>query len=90
MVVKDKIGRNRYILFIAEGGEKKNIVSALNKGKIKLRLILYNGKHGIVKCKHTDKEEAVKFLNRLKINGMPIKTLKTSGTIKKLKRHINQ
>jgi len=90
MVVKDKIGRNRYILFIAEGGEKKSIVSALNKGKIKLRLILYNGKHGIVRCKHTDKEKAIKFLNELKIDGICIKTLKTSGTIKKLKKYLNQ
>lgn len=90
MVVKDKTGRNRYILFIAEGGESKNIVSALNKSKIRLRLILYNGKYGIVKCKHTDKEEAIKFLNSIKINEMFIKTLKTSGTIKKLKRYMTQ
>lgn len=90
MVVKDKIGRNRYILFIAEGGKINSIVSALNKSKTKLRLILYNGKYGIVKCKYTDKEEAIKFLNSIKINETFIKTLKTSGTIKKLKKYMTQ
>ncbi len=78
MVVKEKIGRNRYILFLIEKEEDIKFLKSEN-----LKLVFLNEKYGIVKCKHTEKEKVIEFLNKKKF-----KTLKTSGTIRKLKRYI--
>ena len=61
MVVKDKKGRKRYILFTIGDVDKKEIQKAL-KGKYpQIRLILYDGKYGIVKCRHSDKDNVIGF-----------------------------
>jgi RNase P/RNase MRP subunit POP5 len=52
-----------------------------------IRLINFNGKYGIVKCNHTEKENIIKLLNSIKkisLNDVYIETIGTSGTIKAL------
>ncbi|MBC7128475.1 MAG: hypothetical protein H5T45_01925 [Thermoplasmatales archaeon] len=80
MVVKDKVGRQRYILFTAEH-EK---VRLIKEYKNKLKLIFYDGKYGLVKCSHLEKEKVINFLNSI-----DCKTLYTSGTIKKIRKILN-
>ncbi len=82
MVVKEKIGRQRYILFIVNGIKKERLYDILKERKLKLSF--YDGKYGIVKCKHIEKEETIDFLNK-----KGLKTIKTSGTIKKLKKLVS-
>ena len=83
MVVKDKKGRHRYILF-AVNTKKEEVIKKIKKAPIKIKLAFYNGEYGIIKCSHIEKQEAINFLN----NYCKFKTIKTSGTIKKLKKLI--
>jgi len=58
-----------------------------NCGSMGIRLISFNGKYGIVRCNHTEKENTIKLLNYIKkisINDVYIETIGTSGTIKAL------
>lgn len=82
MVVKDKIGRQRYILFISDRS-KKEVMELVKKykGKIRLKLIQYDRNYGIIRCGHKEKEEVINFLN-----SCGLRTIKTSGTIKKLRK----
>jgi len=73
---------------------KKQCIKIFNDDCYKKGIILirFDGKKGIVKCKHTDKESTIKLLksikniSSLKIN---IETVGTSGTIKSLiKKHL--
>ncbi len=81
MVVKEKVGRKRYILFFNEG-RGRNEILRLIKGKA--YLAYYSKFFSIIRCKHTEKEEMIEFLKE-----KGFKTIKTSGTIKKLKKYIN-
>jgi len=54
-----------------------------------IRLIRFNGKHGIVKCDHTEKENTIKLLNSVDKVGfyrVKVSTIATSGTIRALVR----
>lgn len=84
MVVKDKIGRRRYILFNAQGFKKSYLLKKIREYEGNLKLVFYNESYGIVKCKHTEKEKVIEFLRNA-----GIETKVTSGTIKKLKRIIS-
>lgn len=57
----------------------------------KLYLTRFNGKQGILRCKHTEKESAITLLqsiDKIKDRSVTIKTIATSGTIKTLlKKH---
>lgn len=88
MVVRDKQGRKRYILFIIKGMGKDAIINALSGCDISLKLILYNGTCGIVRCRHIDQDIAIEWLNSLIILGRPVRTLKTSGTLRTLKYNL--
>ena len=80
MVVRDKVGRKRYILFFNEGKSKGEVIKA-----IKGAYLAYHSKiFSIVRCKHTEKDKMIEFLNKA-----GFKTVKTAGTIKKLKKYIN-
>ncbi len=78
MVVKDKVGRHRYILFFSPDKNFK----AIKKIKF-VKLAFSKDNYGIVKCRHIDKEKVIGYLNRA-----GYKTIKTSGTIKKLKKYL--
>ncbi len=81
MVVREKVGRKRYILFFNKG-KSRDEIQKLIKGKAYLA---YHSKFfSIVRCKHTEKEKVIAFLKE-----NSYKTVKTSGTIKKLKKQIN-
>jgi len=50
-------------------------------------LTRFNGKKGIVRCQHTEKQDTINLLQSItEINGKPVevKTIATSGTIKSL------
>lgn len=88
MVVKDKRGRWRYILFTVEGAGERDVLSSLRQHMPHVKLVFYDGTYGMVRCPHTEKDDVISRLNRLEICGQRVTTLKTSGTIKKLKRYI--
>jgi len=96
-MVKEKSGRKRYILFSIDGDASRiEIIRALNASYQKQFddenvpwLTVYTGKYGIVRCNHKQKEEVINLLNSLEGKKFKLKTLKTSGTIKKLKKEIN-
>jgi len=102
-IIVNETRRHRYIYFVVKSSNKKfNIEKSEINNEIKLqcrnlfnknyenmgiRLISFNGKEGIVKCIHTEKENTIKLLNSIKkisLNKIDIKTIGTSGTIKTL------
>ena len=52
-------------------------------------LIRFDGEKGIIRCKHTEKDNTINLLTSIKqvsSNNVSVKTLGTSGTIKSLIR----
>lgn len=94
MVVKDRIGRRRYIAFeiISDKIVPRNeVVKMIRKEfahryrSVKPWLTRYNNNQGLLRCLHTGKNEAIRILNSVKQIGkinVEIKTTGTSGTIK--------
>ena len=84
MVVRDKVGRNRYVAFVvAPPVERSRLTAALRDGPVRLLLVEYDGGRGLVRCAHTAKEETIAFLNALRIGPAQVRTTGTSGTIRK-------
>jgi RNase P/RNase MRP subunit POP5 len=83
MVVKDKIGRKRYVVSYCKM-KKTDLESFLrevmSKYHIKVNIIIYLDGYSILKCNHLDKD---KFVDLLNIQNF--KTFKVTGTIKKAK-----
>lgn len=102
MVVKDRIGRNRYIAFVVERKEAvdhKEVASAIlskasafgGLGNIRPRVVFFEGNRGILRCSHLAKDKAIELLSSIdEIGGkkVRIKTLSTSGTVKKVKKFL--
>ncbi len=96
-MIKDKVGRQRYILFSVDGSATRtDVIHAINNFYRKTHddedvpwLTVYEKNYGIVRCKHTKKEDVINLLNSLKIKNDSVKTIKASGTIKKLKEYIS-
>ena len=105
MLVIIKEGRRRrYIGFEVKSLKdivftKKQIIEEIQKKcpfffekgckEVGINLIKYNDEKGIVRCKHTDKENTIKLLKSIKKisnKKVSIETLGTSGTIKALVR----
>ena len=91
MVVKEKKGRKRYILFKhSNKGPKSNLINFFRKkigsleAKIKCKLIKADTEKGIVRVDHTLSEISKKIMNN-ESDELKIITIKTSGTIKGLK-----
>ena len=80
MVVKDKIGRRRYII-AEKSDEIEAVMGVIKKIDFSARIILKDEKFILLRCKHWYKDELIRILNE---NG--IKTYKTTGTIKKAKK----
>ena len=61
--------------------------------KMGIRLIRFNGKAGIIKCNHTEKENAIRLLQAIKkiaSKKLGVTTIATSGTIRSLiKKHMS-
>lgn len=83
--------RKRYIVFVVRGrriGRKKMIEIINRKGReygVRMTLTVFEDNFGIILVSHLLKERAIKAMN-FEDDGMVIKTLKTSGTIKKAKK----
>jgi len=93
MVVSDD--RQRYISFIIEGTEtdRRGMINAIREGfsrkeyeEIEPWLTVFEGDRGIVRCNHIGKERAVEIMNEIEIDNGKVKTVITSGTIKKAKK----
>ena len=91
MVVKEKRGRKRYILFKhSNKGPKSSLIKFFRKkignleAKIKCKLIKSDIEEGIVRVDHTLSEISKKIMNN-ESGELKIITIKTSGTIKGLK-----
>ena len=90
MVVKQNRGRKRYILFThSVSTTRKQVNQFLNdkckelNGKIRLKLMKFNSKKGIIRVDHKLAKQAREIMNQ---NGteMKIQTVRTSGTLKGL------
>ncbi|MBS3781475.1 MAG: hypothetical protein KGY68_02570 [Candidatus Thermoplasmatota archaeon] len=87
--------RQRYISFIIEGGktDRKGMINAIRSEfsrdeyeEIEPWLTVFEGDRGIVRCDHKGKERCVEILNEIDIDNGKVKTIITSGTIKKAKK----
>ncbi|NYT11737.1 MAG: hypothetical protein GKC03_04200 [Methanomassiliicoccales archaeon] len=95
MVVKDKRGRRRYIAFVlTQGGPitKSGLITLLREASREYRIeeprvIEFDGTKGIVRCGHLLKEETLAILGSFseRKDGIEVKTLSTSGTLRKLR-----
>jgi len=79
--------------------DRQDVIAAL-RSKCKARfnkdckemgfyLVKFNGKTGILRCKHVEKDDAIKLLRSLKqisSQNIQIETIGTSGTIKALEK----
>ena len=92
MVVKQKRGRKRYILFEHRKKTEMGIIkSFLNKnseslrGKIRWRIIEFEEKNSIILIDHT-KSIILRKLMEDNIDKLGLKPIKTSGTLKALRK----
>ncbi len=93
MVVGDD--RQRYIAFVIKGAktDRRGMIDAI-RGQfsreeydaIEPWLTVFEGDRGIVRCNHTGKDKAIEILNRIEISGGEVRTVVTSGSIKKAKK----
>ena len=82
MVVKDKIGRRRYIIV---SGEKKihPLMKDIKKIDKRSKIVFENDKFTVIFCRHWYKDRIIDFLK-----SQNIETYYTTGTIKKAKKII--
>jgi len=92
MVVKEKRGRKRYILFSHSGGATRITIDKFIKdeiqtlgGKIKSKLIKLDSKRGIIRVDHNLLTNAIDIINKNEV--LKIKTIRTSGTLKALEKY---
>ena len=100
MVVKDRVGRTRYIVFeIDQGGfTRSDFIRALNSASDAIglrpspRLTVFDGRMGILKLPHTDQDDVRDLLPSIsEIAGMKVKvrSVRTSGTLRKAKEYLD-
>ena len=92
MVVKEKRGRKRYILFKHSEKANQNKIKAFLKqhseainGKIKWRIIVFETKQSILLVDHT-KANITRTLIEKYNTDLGIESIKTSGTLKSLRK----
>jgi len=98
MVVRDRVGRKRYIAFeilsgadILTRGKLAKVLKANRNGMLRgveIEVIMIEKGRGIVRTDHRSARVVVDLLRSFdhEREGFELKPLKTSGTIKKLKR----
>ena len=77
MVVRDRTGRKRYILFVVRSPKEvsREMIGILNRavsdhsrkggGSLHPWLTVYNGKWGIVRCPHMEKTEVISLMTSM-------------------------
>ncbi len=89
--------RQRYVTFIlSEGSTSRNdmihaIRSSFSRGEyedIKPWLTVFEGDRGILRCRHTGAERTREILNSMEVGGGEVKSVYTSGSIKKAKERL--
>ncbi|MFO8109413.1 MAG: hypothetical protein R6U17_02680 [Thermoplasmata archaeon] len=89
--------RLRYIGFELEGRKipRDVMISAIRASfeseeyeKIKPWLTVFDDNKGIVRCRHKGKERTKDILNSMKLNGESVRTVVSSGSIKKVKERL--
>ncbi len=80
MVVRDRVGRKRYIIVENKKILRRIIHEIREKIDDKAKISYYEDDFAILFCRHWFKENIIEFLN-----SKGIKTYATSGTIKKAK-----
>jgi ribonuclease P/MRP protein subunit POP5 len=95
VVVKDRVGRNRYVAFRLEGGEgatRGEMEGALREAarglpvEARPELLRFAEGKGIVRCGHRHRDAVVEALRTIRSvgrQGARVETLGTSGTIRK-------
>ena len=79
--------------FIAALQDQAQRMDMSDEGLRRPWLTAFQDNRGILRCAHTDKEDAIKLLKKITEVGeermkVEVQTIKTSGTIKKAKRSI--
>ncbi len=83
MVVRDRIGRRRYI--IVQNSEKlKKLIGEMKKIDRSTKIILRLDNFAVIFCRHWYKEDIIEYLQK-----RGVKTYRTTGTIKKARRIIS-
>jgi ribonuclease P/MRP protein subunit POP5 len=98
MVVRERTGRVRYVAFrvvaprpLARG----DFLAALRQASAdrpdapRPRLVLFDGRRGLVRCRHTAKDATIALLRGLREVGdqaLVVETLGTSGTIRRARK----
>ncbi len=91
--------RQRYISFVIENGctdrrgmirEIREVFSGDHYERCEPWLTVFSGKGGILRCNHTCKELAIELLNSIRVGQGRVKTVYTSGTIKKAKERLSE
>jgi RNase P/RNase MRP subunit POP5 len=101
MVVKDKVGRKRYIVFEVDppGSSRRDLIRELNRRSKGFgldeppKLTVFDGHHGIVACRHLEKERVIGLLQDIELiagSSVSVRSLLTSGTIYKAKKFIER
>jgi RNase P/RNase MRP subunit POP5 len=97
MVVRDKVGRKRYVVLIVNTEStlshedfEQAVVSLLReKGvlrSVRPKLIDFDGQAGIIRCAHTGRDEMIDTLASITVVSgaeVQVETVKTSGTLRK-------
>jgi ribonuclease P/MRP protein subunit POP5 len=100
VVVKDRVGRSRYVAFEISSDDvvsTGDLISSFRKAadkyddaeRIRPWLIMFEKGKGIVRCSHTSKDEVINLLKSVKGVGgkkVKIRTLGTSGTVRGARR----
>lgn len=101
MVVKDRVGHTRYLVFEVVPGhfDRKDIIRALNRASARAglqpspRLILFEKGRGIVKCTNKDIDAVKAMIPSIgDVGGMTVsvKTVRVSGTLLKAKGYLSK
>ncbi len=90
--------RQRYIGFEITDGkelERKDMIMMIRNSFTKDEyadlepwLTVFTGSKGILRCKHIGKERALEILDSMDIEGAKVKTVITSGTIRKVQKKL--
>ncbi len=100
MVVKDRVGRSRYVAFVVDSEREVgtgDLISAFKRvadkyhdsEQIRPWLIMFEKGKGIVRCGHTFKDECINLMQSIRTVGgvkVNIRTLGTSGTVRGARR----